>query len=202
MQSSQGSTTARTNKAVSLLVLLAAVLAALIGGTTAAQAQPGSSVTAAAETPAQKLKKCGAIKDLRKRVVCAAESQLGVGESGKGDKHCQKYFRAFGSNLDCDNDQTGPWCAAFTRWVWTKSGVRSVPASFHTAGWRSALKATKTPKPGDVAANGTSHISIVTKVVKSGGRTVVHTIDGNVSDKVMRKSHTLGSRSYFKLPGA
>lgn len=200
MRTSQSTTSAR-GKIGAWLVVLVALVATMIGGAAASQAEPSSGSVTAAATPAAKLKKCAAVKDLRKRVVCVTESQLGVSESGKGDNHCQKYFRQFGSTLKCDRP-SGPWCAAFTRWVWTKAGVRGVPASFHTAGWRAALKSTGTPKPGDVAARGTEHIAIVVKVVKSGGRTIVHTIDGNSSNKVKRNSHTLGSRSYFKLPGA
>lgn len=177
-----------------LLVAVTAIACLLVGGAVAASAASGN--------PDQKAKTCQQDRSLstREKVVCIAKSQLGVRETGvrtpKPD-NCQKYFRYFGANLNCDDDVNGQWCAAFTRWVWTKAGVKSVPRSFAVDGWKAALKSTSHPKPGDVATvKGGQHILIVVKVE---GRTV-YTIDGNGGRNDVRlKKHSLGAMNYWLM---
>ncbi|MER7007412.1 CHAP domain-containing protein [Dactylosporangium sp. NPDC000555] len=181
-------------KVVPLLVAFAAIAALLTGGAVAANA--------AASDPDTKAKACQSDKSLdrREKVGCIAESQVGVRERGttkRAANNCQKYFRDFGSGLNCDDDTNGQWCAAFTRWVWTKAGVPNTPKSFAVQGWVAALTKVSTPKPGDVAvASSGQHIEIVVKV--SG--TTIHTIDGNGGkDNVARGSHRKGVMTYYRM---
>ncbi|WP_329106205.1 CHAP domain-containing protein [Micromonospora sp. NBC_01699] len=179
-----------------LMVAFVAVAALLVGGAVAAYAAPKP-------TADQKAKACQNDDSLSRRamVVCIAKSQVGVKERGvktrKAD-NCQKYFRDFKSNLNCDDDVNGQWCAAFTRWVWAKSGVPNTPKSFAVSSWANALTRITTPKAGDVAvATSGQHIEIVVKV--SG--TTIHTIDGNGGkNSVDTGSHRKGAMRYYRMP--
>jgi hypothetical protein len=193
---------------VAPLLLAIAVIATLaVGGSVAAQAA-GVSVTGKLN-PDQKAKKCQQDNSLnrREKVVCIATSQLGVRETGQYKRkstNCQKYFRDFGSSLNCNDDNNGQWCAAFTRWVWAKAGVPGTPKSFYVPTWADQLgRKVATPKPGDVAvAKSQMHIEIVVRVTRSGNGTVtVHTIDGNGGrDNVARGSHRRGAMNYYRMP--
>ena len=189
------------SKFAPLVVALAAICALLVGGAVAAQAKTTVASSSSADAKAKKCQRDGSL-NRREKVVCIAKSQLGVKERGvykRKSNNCQKYFRDFGSKLNCDDDQRGQWCAAFTRWVWSKAGVSRVPASFMVSGWANSLgRSVKTPKPGDVAVSrGETHIEIVVKV---SGRTV-YTIDGNGGrDDVRKGSHTRGGMTYYRMP--
>lgn len=189
------------SKFAPLMVALAAIVALLVGGAVAAQAQTTVAARASADAKAKKCQRNGSL-NTREKVVCIAKSQLGVKERGvkkRKSNNCQKYFRDFGSKLNCDDDVNGQWCAAFTRWVWTKAGVSRVPKSFGVSSWAGSLgKSVKTPKPGDVAVSrGQTHIEIVVKV--SGGK--VYTIDGNGGrDDVRKGSHRRGGMTYYRMP--
>ncbi|MCW6007338.1 CHAP domain-containing protein [Micromonospora sp. CPCC 205371] len=156
---------------------------------------------------------------LRERIACVAWSQRGVievnnsganelpGVSSRsaGDKwHCAKYFKSFGSNLNCESDSKGHWCAAFTRWVWTKAGVKSVPKSFHAGTWRSKLKKHKTgsPRVGDYAVWNDTHSGIVVR--RNGDR--IGVIEGNASDAARYRTYTLGGAGaptdFYQPPNA
>lgn len=154
----------------------------------------------ATDTPDQKMKVCqeNSSLDLRATIACIAKSQDGIAEGKGGAYSCQKYFRDFGSNLNCNDDQNGQWCAAFTRWVWTKAGVKDVPKSFGVQEWAHALKRDSTPQVGDVGVFPSGeHIGVIVEVNKG---TVV-TREGNSSDKV--NTHTLKTDylKYYKVPG-
>jgi hypothetical protein len=184
-----------------LLVAISAIGILLVGGAVTAHAAETRAL--AAPTADEKAKKCQHNNSLSQRqmVVCIATSQLGVKERNtrtRKSNNCQKYFRDFGSSLNCDDDVNGQWCAAFTRWVWAKSGVPNTPKSYLVASWASALSRVTTPKAGDVAvAQNGNHIEIVVKV--SG--TTVHTIDGNGGrDNVARGSHRKGGMKYYRMP--
>ncbi|MEV0132381.1 CHAP domain-containing protein [Dactylosporangium sp. NPDC050688] len=181
-------------KVAPLLVALAAVAALLFGSAMAANA-----ATANADTKAKACQNNDSL-DRREKVVCIARSQLGVRERGttkRAANNCQKYFRDFGSKLNCDDDVKGPWCAAFTRWVWTKAGVPNTPKSFLVSNWAAALTRVRTPKPGDVAvASSGQHIEIVVWV---NGKTI-HTIDGNGgNNSVAKGSHRKGAMTYYRM---
>ncbi|MGY0231117.1 hypothetical protein [Longispora urticae] len=198
-------------KVLPLLVVGVAMAGLMVGLSSAASAstdtmtaEATSIATAAGKNPDQKAADCRASKTLtlRQKVACVATSQLGVKEDGTRTRkptNCQKYFKDFGSSLNCNDDVNGQWCAAFTRWVWTKAGVKPVPASFGVDSWRASLTGTKSPQVGDVVLK-PQHIMIVVKVEKVGKKTVVHTIDGNGgNDDVRKKSHTLGAFKYAKM---
>ncbi|MEV0134884.1 CHAP domain-containing protein [Dactylosporangium sp. NPDC050688] len=181
-------------KVAPLLVAFAAIAALLFGGVAVANA--------ATANPDTKAKACQNDRSLdrREKVVCIAKSQLGVRERNTKTRkanNCQKYFRDLGSGLNCDDDVNGQWCAAFTRWVWTKAGVPNTPKSFAVQGWVQALTKVSTPKPGDVAvARSGQHIEIVVKV--SG--TKVYTIDGNGgNNSVASGDHRKGNMTYYRM---
>ena len=193
-----------------LVTAFAVIAAVLLGGAGQASAASPATATAATtaaaaakKTPMQKTADCKK-KDIstRSMIACVAKAHLGVKEDGsKAVKawNCQRYFRDFGSSLNCNDDVNGQWCAAFTRWVWKNAGVpkSKIPASFGVSGWKSALDRVKTPKVGDVAvAKSGSHIMIVTAV--SGSK--ITTIDGNGGkDNVRTKTHTKGAYYYYRM---
>jgi len=94
-----------------------------------------------------------------------------------------------------------PWCADFVSWLWRRSGA---PIGFGGAGsdyvpelvawahvtrnWHRARDGYK-PKPGDLivyreSGNPRGHIGMVVKLTR--GR--VHTVEGNYSDRVQRRT--------------
>lgn len=191
-----------------LATAFAMIAAVLLGGAGQASAAPAgvtasADYTTAAKTPMQKTADCKK-KDIsvRSMIACVAKAHLGVKEDGSKKVkawNCQRYFRDFGSNLNCNDDVNGQWCAAFTRWVWKTAGVpkSKIPASFGVSGWKNALDKVKTPKVGDVAvAKSGSHIMLVTKV--DGSK--ITTIDGNGGlDNVRTKTHTKGGYHYYRM---
>ncbi len=91
----------------------------------------------------------------------------------------------------------GPWCAYFTSWVAQQAGapvgeagqgfgaVQAVAAwAQRTGRWLPA--GTATPQPGDLIVWGGRHIGIVESI---GGDGSIHTIEGNSSNAVSRRTY-------------
>lgn len=135
-------------------------------------------------------------------VINVAISQLGYRESGNNNT---KYGAAFG----CNNN---PWCVMFVWWCFREAGASDLFPSTASCGtvlnklrnqeysdWHQA-------QPGDIIlftnAYRTSdheHIGIIEYVSASG----IHTIEGNTSDMVARRSYNWGSwrvTHIFKIP--
>ncbi|MEV0134653.1 CHAP domain-containing protein, partial [Dactylosporangium sp. NPDC050688] len=182
-------------KVAPLLVALAAVAALLFGSAMAADAGIPPPNPIASDKAA---KACLKYSSLRNKVVCIARSQIGVRERGttkrKAD-NCQKYFRDFGSDLNCDDDDEGQWCTAFASWVWMKARVPNPPVTFRVREFAAALTKVKRPKPGDVAVIPNHHTEIVVQVDGD----YVHTVSGNVGDSVVTGVHRLGARKYYRM---
>lgn len=145
-------------------------------------------------TPAQRM-------TARRTAVRVALSQVGVRERpGNRGPMIVKYRRSV-LGVGENPRLAEPWCADFVSWAWGRSGV---PLGFGGLGsdyvpelvawarltrrWHWARDG-YTPRPGDliVYKSGGSprgHIGMVVKI--RGGR--VHTVEGNLSDRVMRRS--------------
>lgn len=135
---------------------------------------------------------------LRKKILDIARGELGVRESeGKDqDPRIREYRR---SVIGKAGDKPAWWCAYFVSWVFNQAGAPIVDNN--GAGLSMAIgnwgKKTgrfsapgSTPKPGDIvlfknetSSNWANHIGIVESVDANGK---IHTIEGNISDKVAR----------------
>ena len=142
--------------------------------------------------------------NVRKRVVQAAESQLGVRElTGSNDGvPAERYMR--GDEL--------AWCAAFVLWCYDVAGqpmyssVREYYSLRNVQRMEDSMKARgvwygpalyDVVEPGDVVFFGSRigsdagpgrHVGVVEQASYTG----VHTIEGNVSDGVRRMSYAFG----------
>lgn len=137
----------------------------------------------------------------RRTAVRAALTQVGVREVGNnGGRRLVMYRRAVTGPGE-DPRAREPWCADFVSWAWKRSGI---PLGFGGQGsdyvpelvawarltrrWNWARDGYR-PRPGDLVVfrSGGSrqgHIGMVTKV----GRGRIYTVEGNLKDRVMRRS--------------
>ncbi|MEV3961265.1 CHAP domain-containing protein [Nocardia sp. NPDC050193] len=119
-------------------------------------------------------------------ILKLAEGELGVAESGTN------YVAGKPYNIN------GPWCAAFTSWLWEEAGYdvdwtnpNYVPAIWNDAAKMGLQATTAQAQPGDLIifdweGDGTpDHIGVVSSV--GGGR--IDTIEGNSSDMVARRNY-------------
>lgn len=137
----------------------------------------------------------------RQTAVKSALTQVGVRERGNnGGARIVNYRRAvFGAGENARLRE--PWCADFVSWAWKRAGV---PLGFGGQGsdyvpelvawarltgrWHWARTGYR-PRQGDlvVFASGGSRSGHIGMVVRTGaGR--VHTVEGNLKDRVMRRS--------------
>jgi len=129
--------------------------------------------------------------------TAANAAKIALGEIGnkESDGSFKKYT---GGNNEA-------WCADFVNWSYKKATGGNTPwgKDVHSVdelkqwgqsnGLYSAQKDGKGIKPGDIAifkSAGASHTGIVTKVDEDG---VIHTIEGNTSDKVAERSYNPGN---------
>jgi peptidoglycan hydrolase-like protein with peptidoglycan-binding domain len=127
-------------------------------------------------------------------ILAYEASQIGTGESPPGSNH-NKYTAWYG--------QDGAWCFMFQSYAFNKLGALDLIFGKHA--YVPAFKSifsphgefhTGNPKSGDLvafdfnASGEPEHIGIVEKVVSGS---VIQTIEGNTSDRVMRRTR---SRSY------
>jgi hypothetical protein len=87
----------------------------------------------------------------------------------------------------------GPWCAYFTSWAAKQAGmpIGEQGQGFGAVGavWDWAQRTGRTsaqPAPGELIVWGSRHIGIVESVDPNG---TIHTIEGNSSDKVSRRTY-------------
>ena len=127
-------------------------------------------------------------------MITVAAGEIGTSESSGGQNKYINWYGGFGSGT--------PWCAIFVSWCANKSGTsknnvpkfascRSGRTWFQNKG-RYKAKGTYTPKRNDIVfflSNGSSHTGIVEYV---SGNTL-HTIEGNTSDKVARRTYSLSN---------
>ncbi|SES68449.1 CHAP domain-containing protein [[Clostridium] polysaccharolyticum] len=126
---------------------------------------------------------------MAKDIINVAESQIGYHEEGKNRT---KYGAWYGMN-------GAPWCHMFASWCANQAGVSTsiFPRTASTdvgMQWFKdhglfKYKGSYTPKRGDVVyfKTGRSHVGLVESVT---GNTL-HTIEGNTSSKVARRTYSL-----------
>jgi len=127
-------------------------------------------------------------------ILAYEASQIGTGESPPGSNH-NKYTSWYGMN--------GAWCFMFQSYSFNHLGALDLIFGKHAyvPDFRSIFSAhgefhTSNPKPGDLVAfdfnksGEPEHIGIVEKVLSGS---YIQTIEGNTSDKVMRRTR---ARSY------
>jgi uncharacterized protein (TIGR02594 family) len=136
------------------------------------------------------------------RMVALAQQELGVSEtSGTNDSPRIRDYRSATAGAQ---NTPGPWCAYFVSWLARSAGA-PVGAGGNGTGYVPTLEAwgkqehrwfdhgTQAPQPGDIAifdwgGDGTpDHTGIVESVGTDG---TIHTIEGNSSDRVQRRSYT------------
>ncbi|WP_051713487.1 CHAP domain-containing protein, partial [Spirillospora albida] len=136
------------------------------------------------------------------RMVAIAKSQVGIGERKGASKYGTWYGRSFGK---------APWCDMFVSWVARQAGVSGKVGRFaytpaHAQWFKSKGRFDRKPRVGDLVFfdwKGSRHISridhvgLVTKVNRNG---TVTTVEGNVSDKVMVRTRTMGTIVGFGHP--
>ncbi|MEH3053738.1 MAG: CHAP domain-containing protein [Patulibacter minatonensis] len=132
------------------------------------------------------------------RMVALAQREIGVKEQPPGSNDSPRiadYRKATaGSGI-------GPWCAYFTSWLSKESGkplgeagqgfgsVDALYAWAQRTGKAVQNGAGVHPSPGDLIV-WDEHIGMVESVDADG---TVHTIEGNSSDQVIRRTHDAGS---------
>jgi len=95
----------------------------------------------------------------------------------------------------------GPWCAYFVSWVSRRAGVPLGDQGFASVdalwAWAEQTgRAAQSPKPGDLIV-WDEHVGIVERIDADG---TIHTIEGNSSDEVARRTHSpAGVIGYVRL---
>ena len=139
------------------------------------------------------------------KIVQLARQELGVREAPSGSNESPR-IREYRTATAGAENTPGPWCAYFVSWLCKEAGAPIGSAGKGTGyvpsleSWgRSSGKwvdAAQRPKAGDIAifnwgGSGVSdHTGIVERVAPDG---TVHTIEGNSSNMVTRRSYPAGS---------
>ncbi len=136
-----------------------------------------------------------------KAFLAACQAEVDEGEHPGGEKYWR--FMGFSSRVS--------WCASFMSYCADKAGLSEgnpLPKSASVATWMVGVKGKQhyardyaagtesyTPKAGDIiiwyngiggGPSGISHVGVVEEIDADG---VIHTIEGNTSDKSMRRTH-------------
>ncbi|WP_372790107.1 CHAP domain-containing protein [Paraconexibacter sp.] len=142
------------------------------------------------------------------RRVALAVGELGVTEHPPGSNDGSRIAQYRSAMRGAPG--VGPWCAYFTSWVAQQAGTplgesgqgfASVDAVYAWAqrtgrAVPNSSGAPATPNPGDLIV-WDEHIGVVESVDPDG---TVHTIEGNSSDMVARRTHAAGSAlGYVRL---
>lgn len=183
------------------IVLVMLLLSPRVNGLTALPGHVLDRPVAEPHVPAQpRLTKAQRLA-ARRTAVKSALTQVGVHERGNnGGPRLVMYRRAV-KGVGEDPRAREPWCADFVSWAWMRAGV---PLGFGGQGsdyvpelvawarltgrWHWA-RAGYRPRQGDlvVYASGGSRSGHIGMVVRTGaGR--IHTVEGNLKDRVMRRS--------------
>jgi hypothetical protein len=175
------------------------------GGTSAPSDQSPSAFTsvlagqtAAAGAPtatAASLATAGGAATPGGRALQAAQAEVGVTEQPPGSNDAPRIAQYRQATA---GSGVGPWCAYFVSWAAQQAGAPlgeagqgfggvSAVAGWaqRTGRWTPAGAGTR-PNPGDLIVWGGRHIGIVESVDADGS---IHTIEGNSSDAVTRRTH-------------
>jgi hypothetical protein len=139
------------------------------------------------------------------RMVNIARGELGVTESPPGSNNSPRIAQY--RSATAGNPGPGPWCAYFVSWVAKQAGA---PIGDNGSGYGAvdavrawgqrtgrAMPNTETPKPGDLILFN-QHIGLVESVDPNG---TIHTIEGNSSDRVTRRTHQPSEATGFVRMG-
>jgi hypothetical protein len=130
--------------------------------------------------------------------VAAAHTQVGQAEMPPGSNESPRiseYRSAVAGAV------VGPWCADFASWCAAQAGIplgddgegfQSVGAlwGWAEASGRAIPAGEGSPQPGDLIVWGSDHVGIVEAVDPDG---TIHTIEGNSSDEVARRTYEPGA---------
>jgi hypothetical protein len=131
-------------------------------------------------------------------IVALVRGEVGVGEQPPGSNDAPRIAQYRQATA---GSGVGPWCAYFTSWAAREAGVPlgdagqgfgrvdDVYAWAERAG-KAIPAGTGTPQPGDLIV-WDEHIGLVEGVDADG---TIHTIEGNSSDQVTRRSYAPGAR--------
>jgi hypothetical protein len=139
------------------------------------------------------------------KIVQLARGELGVTEAPPGSNDSSR-IREFRSATKGAVDTPGPWCAYFVSWLAKEAGA-PIGANGDGTGYVPTLESwgrstnrfsesAKAARPGDIViidwgGDGTAdHTGIVERVDPDG---TVHTIEGNTSNAVRRRTYEPGS---------
>ena len=140
------------------------------------------------------------------RALAAAQGEVGVAEAppGSNDGPRIAQYRA-----TVPGGPVGPWCAYFVSWAAQQAGTplgeqgQGFAAVSQVWDWAQrsgrAIPATGRPQPGDLIVWGGRHIGMVESVGADGS---VHTVEGNSSDQVARRTYGPdggGATGYVRL---
>ncbi|MBN8869204.1 MAG: hypothetical protein J0H66_04905 [Solirubrobacterales bacterium] len=172
------------------LAVLAAAAMLLISSSSAATSRSGGGITLPGPTTSPKIGKILPLarRELSRNVVERRGNNIPRYRKGKGK--IAPYSIA------------NQWCAAFSTWIWNKSGFKAYlgtkilwPSHDGTMVGVQVRDLTNwatqngyfsyRAKPGYLVAYGTSHIGIVEKIDRTSGQ-AVGSIEGNISNKVAR----------------
>lgn len=132
------------------------------------------------------------------QMVAIAQREIGVTEQPPGSNDSPRIAEYRSATAGAG---VGPWCAYFTSWVAGQAGVPlgeagqgfglvdAVYAWAQRTGRAIPNGPGVNPQPGDLIV-WDEHIGIVESVAADG---TVHTIEGNSSDQVIRRTHGAGS---------
>ena len=138
--------------------------------------------------------------------LASAQAEVGVAEQPPGSNDAPRiaeYRQATaGSGV-------GPWCGYFVSWAARQAGTplgeqgQGLGSVAAIADWAQrtgrSLPAGSVPAPGDLIVWGSRHVGIVESVGSDGS---IHTVEGNSSDAVSRRSYGAdggGATSYVRL---
>jgi hypothetical protein len=141
------------------------------------------------------------------RMVALAQAEVGQAEQPPGSNDSPRIAEYRSSTA---GSGIGPWCAYFTSWLGRQSGAplgesgQGFGSVGALAAWaqrtgRGIPASAGPPQPGDLVVWGSQHIGIVESVGTDGS---VHTIEGNSSDAVTRRSYgpdAAGATAYVRV---
>jgi hypothetical protein len=136
-------------------------------------------------------------------MIQAAEAEVGQAEQPPGSNDSPRIAQYRSATAGAG---VGPWCAYFASWAARQAGVPlgEQGQGFGSVGavWDWAQRTGRTSAqaaPGELIVWGSRHVGIVESVDPNG---TIHTIEGNSSDKVSRRTYGPdggGATGYVKL---
>lgn len=165
---------------------------------------PGAAATAGATGAA--LAPAAASGGTGAQMVALAQQEVGVAEQPPGSNDAPRIAEY---RTAVAGAAVGPWCAYFLSWIAKQTGAPLGEAGQGFAsvggisGWAQRtgrnLPAGTRPEPGDLIYWGGRHIGMVESVDANGA---IHTIEGNSSDAVTRRTYGPdggGASGYVRL---